>query len=372
MSELEKWEQTLQELGEETGDEDAERAAAEEAFEKRLEKAIDKRIRKICLKTIAVVLVVLAVVFLGISPLMYLICPSPRHPSRSSDLSLDQYLSAYYETMRPYAEVVSVATRAGDDKAAARQMYRSCVDYRGFGRYTMELDVVDRSVDGWAHIGVGNVKVEYNWGQYRVADDPGRNLMEGLIMFGYTRTREEVCEILEGMPSSSAVYLNIRAGSPTTLEEIRKSGVTPLWMEVYNDTSTWRGGLNVFSSASATGGDWRQNMDDAQLRQVYLDNLDTILSMPRMLAQMQMSQEVEDDTMEGYSGGIMVLGDLSSKQEYIQEARDAVAAQEGPLMTERYCICGSRDAVLEFLKTADVRWAGIQNMYLYNGSNTMW
>ena len=103
MSELEKWEQTLKELREETGDEDAARAAAEEAFEKRLEKAIDKRIRKICLKTIAVVLVVLAVVFLGISPLMYLICPSPRHPSRSSDLSLDAYLSAYYETVRPYA-----------------------------------------------------------------------------------------------------------------------------------------------------------------------------------------------------------------------------------------------------------------------------
>ena len=148
MSELEKWEQTLKELREETGDEDAARAAAEEAFEKRLEKAIDKRIRKICLKTIAVVLVVLAVVFLGISPLMYLICPSPRHPSRSSDLSLDAYLSAYYETVRPYAEVVPVATRTGGDEDAARRIYKSCVDYRGFGCYTMKLDVVDRSVDG--------------------------------------------------------------------------------------------------------------------------------------------------------------------------------------------------------------------------------
>lgn len=373
MSELEKWEQTLKELREETGDRDAARAAAEEAFQKRLEKAIDKRIRKICLKTIAVVLVVLAVVFLGISPLMYLICPSPRHPSRSSDLSLDAYLSAYYETVRPYAEVVPVATRTGGDEDAARRIYKSCVAYRGFGCYTMKLDVVDRSVDGWAHLGAGNVKVEYNWGQYRVVDDPGGNLIGVMPQFSYTRSPEEVSEVVEGLPRSTAVYLNIRASGPVTLEEIRGSGVTPLWIEVYNDTSLWRGGLSLINAAGGLDStEWRENLNDAQLREIYLDHLDTILSIPRLLEQLPIYQEMEEDTIEGYSGGMWYAGVLSSKQEYIQEARDAVAAQEGPLMTERYCICGSRDEVLEFLKTADIRWADIQNIYLYDGSNMMW
>ena len=103
MSEREAWEKELEALGRDSAAENAELVenaapsvetgaeehfaedaeertrAAERDFERRLEKAIDRRIRSICLKTIAVVAAVCAVVFLVVSPVVGLFFPSPQH-----------------------------------------------------------------------------------------------------------------------------------------------------------------------------------------------------------------------------------------------------------------------------------------------------
>lgn len=57
------------------------------------------------------------------------------------------------------------------------------------------------------------------------------------------------------------------------------------WIEAYSDVESvadqafrWRGGLNTRTRTSENGDDWRQDMSSDELRQRYLNNLETLLS----------------------------------------------------------------------------------------------
>ena len=157
MSERESWEKELEALGRDSAAEGAEpvetaagetetgaeqsfaeeaeeRArAAERDFERRLEKAIDRRIRNICLKTFAVAAAVCMVVFLIVSPAVGVFFPTPQHVGGMGSASLEEYLGAYYETTRPYVELVP----------ANDQQRRAWTQNRGFGCYTVGLNVLE-------------------------------------------------------------------------------------------------------------------------------------------------------------------------------------------------------------------------------------
>ena len=150
MSERESWEKELEALGRDSAAEGAEPVetaagetetgaeqsfaeeaeegarAAERDFERRLEKAIDRRIRSICLKTIAVVAAVCTVVFLVVSPVVGLFFPSPQRVGGMSSASLEEYLGAYYETTRPYVELVPASDQAPQMDAEPRLRVLYC------------------------------------------------------------------------------------------------------------------------------------------------------------------------------------------------------------------------------------------------------
>ena len=181
MSERESWEKELEALGRdsaaegaepveiaagktETGaeqsfaEEEEERArAAERDFERRLEKAIDRRIRNICLKTFAVAAAVCMVVFLIVSPAVGVFFPTPQHVGGMGSASLEEYLGAYYETTRPYVELVP----------ANDQQRRAWTQNRGFGCYTVGLNVLDGK-QYWARTGESNVQVTLDRGRFAV------------------------------------------------------------------------------------------------------------------------------------------------------------------------------------------------------------
>ena len=98
-------------------------------------------------------------------------------------------------------------------------------------------------------------------------------------------------------------------------------------------------------------------MSSEELRQLYLNNLETLLSAPRLLRQRSFDVETDgipdDLSSDGgaYSGGWYGFGGDAFK-EAIRANCDAVAAQTGPLLTERYCVSGSRDELLAYLDTA--------------------
>ena len=394
MSERESWEKELEALGRdsaaegaqpveiaagetETGAEQSfaeeaeERArAAERDFERRLEKAIDRRIRNICLKTFAVAAAVCMVVFLIVSPGVGVFFPTPQHVGGMGSASLEEYLGAYYETTRPYVELVP----------ANDQQRRAWTQNRGFGCYTVGLNVLDGK-QYWARTGESNVQVTLDRGRFAVKNDPERVLVRGWNAFNYRDSVEGVRADLEGLPRTSYGYISVRANAPVSIETLRESGLDVNWIEVYSDVESvadqafrWRGGLNTRTRTSENGDDWRQDMSSDELRQRYLNNLETLLSAPRLLRQLSFDVEtdgVPDDL--SLDGGVSSGGWYAFSGDAVKEAIrancDAVAAQTGPLLTERYCVSGSRDALLAYLDTADIRCVGIDNVHIHYVEN---
>ena len=394
MSERESWEKELEALGRDSAAEGAEpvetaagetetgaeqsfaeeaeeRArAAERDFERRLEKAIDRRIRNICLKTFAVAAAVCMVVFLIVSPAVGVFFPTPQHVGGMGSASLEEYLGAYYETTRPYVELVP----------ANDQQRRAWTQNRGFGCYTVGLNVLDGR-QYWARTGESNVQVTLDRGRFAVKNDPERVLVRDWNAFNYRDSVEGVRADLEGLPRTSYGYISVRANAPVSIETLRESGLDVNWIEVYSDVESvadqafrWRGGLNTRTRTSENGDDWRQDMSSDELRQRYLNNLETLLSAPRLLRQLSFDVEtdgVPDDlSLDGgvFSGGWYAFSGDAVK-EAIRANCDAVAAQTGPLLTERYCVSGSRDALLAYLDTADIRCVGIDNVHIHYVEN---
>ena len=394
MSERESWEKELEALGRDSAAEGAEpvetaagetetgaeqsfaeeaeeRArAAERDFERRLEKAIDRRIRNICLKTFAVAAAVCMVVFLIVSPAVGVFFPTPQHVGGMGSASLEEYLGAYYETTRPYVELVP----------ANDQQRRAWTQNRGFGCYTVGLNALDGK-QYWARTGESNVQVTLDRGRFAVKNDPERVLVRDWNAFNYRDSVEGVRADLEGLPRTSYGYISVRANAPVSIETLRESGLDVNWIEVYSDVESvadqafrWRGGLNTRTRTSENGDDWRQDMSSDELRQRYLNNLETLLSAPRLLRQLSFDVEtdgVPDDlSLDGgvFSGGWYAFSGDAVK-EAIRANCDAVAAQTGPLLTERYCVSGSRDALLAYLDTADIRCVGIDNVHIHYVEN---
>lgn len=394
MSERESWEKELEALGRDSAAEGAEpvetaagetetgaeqsfaeeaeeRArAAERDFERRLEKAIDRRIRNICLKTFAVAAAVCMVVFLIVSPAVGVFFPTPQHVGGMGSASLEEYLGAYYETTRPYVELVP----------ANDQQRRAWTQNRGFGCYTVGLNVLDGK-QYWARTGESNVQVTLDRGRFAVKNDPERVLVRDWNAFNYRDSVEGVRADLEGLPRTSYGYISVRANAPVSIETLRESGLDVNWIEVYSDVESvadqafrWRGGLNTRTRTSENGDDWRQDMSSDELRQRYLNNLETLLSAPRLLRQLSFDVEtdgVPDDlSLDGgvFSGGWYAFSGDAVK-EAIRANCDAVAAQTAPLLTERYCVSGSRDALLAYLDTADIRCVGIDNVHIHYVEN---
>lgn len=336
MSEFEKWEQELQDVEPPKAEEAQVQAQAEKDFEAALQKAIDRRIRKICLKTIAIVAAVAVVVFLGVNPLMNLICPSPEE-LRGSGVSLTKYLRTYYETVQPYTEIL-------EDPIS--------IESRGFGRYTVHFQCLDHTGD--IIVGRSNAAAEFAYGNYWITDGPGELTTLSLNRFSVEDRQETVMAQLRELPRSSKIYLSVTAAEPVEVQALRRETVSVNWVEIDAD-STWRGGLSLGFRTSASGEDWRDQMDDAQLKQQYLENLSLLMAEPRLVAKMNFCVPAEDSL----GGSILYDG-----RTVLQENYDAVAAQEGTLMTRRYSIYGSRDDILSYLEKTELKGINIEEVTL--------
>lgn len=346
MKKVENWEQELEELSAPMQEGDAAaQEAAEREFERKLQKAIDRRIRKICVKTTAVVLAALMVVFLGISPLMNALCESPEK-LRQSGVSLTHYLRSYYESVQPYTEIIG-------------GMGTESVEKRGFGRYTVRFDVIDQI--GGVVIGRGNAAAEFAYGTYRIIDEPEDTegklstvLMNRFYCGDYVE--EEVLQNFRDLPASSVIYLSIALKDPIPVQTLRENAaITASWAQIESD-SEWQGGLLLRVSAAKESDAWRQEMGEEELRQAYLENLQCLLAEPGLLADMQFYVPSEDN----YGGSILYQG-----QQVVQETYDAVAAQTGPMMTRYFCISGGRDEIVDFLTDMDVTSVCVDEITLY-------
>ena len=137
------------------------------------------------------------------------------------------------------------------------------------------------------------------------------------------------------------------------MASLRQTPLALEWMQIEAD-SEWCGGIRLYSMVVREDGDWRQEMDDEELRQAYLGNLELLLSEPKLLSGLSFSMPAPDGV-----GGYVMTGETCVRENY-----EAVSAQEGPLMTRCFSFSGQRDEVLAYLEQADLQGVHIEEVEL--------
>ncbi|ROR29233.1 sigma factor regulator [Mobilisporobacter senegalensis] len=285
---------------------------------KQLEKQINRRIRNICLKTIGVLLFLAGFLYLVINPIMNYGYLNPQK-LENNDKGFTKYLRAYFETMRPYAEVVSVE-----------------IDKQGFGKYTVNLDMQNHI--GKTMIGLPNVTMEIDKGKASVITDV-KSMTTALIGRFESNwvKKDEFLKDLEELPDSSVVYLSIGVNTPIPLSELRKEDIQLDWIEFYNNVSQYQGGLSLNLCTLYEDTDERKKLSDKELKEIFLQNLDLLMTQPVLFQSLGI-----------YSGSLQFF-----TLDEIKKTRESIDSQE-ELTIKNYCFSGKKQEVIEYLKKTDV------------------
>lgn len=314
------------------------------AFEKELEKAVDRRIRKVALRTVFAVLVVLALIFAGISPVMDLVYPNAVRLASSKDnenedgpwrepSALERTLNAYYTTMRPYVAVDNVSAR-----------------HEGFGNYAVELSFLNYSNPG-AEI---NEKCELEMVrgtlEFKSGDtDAFTFVMNQLPQEDDDEYLPELIGEIEKLPDSAILYVGIREDTATSADELlsrpafsnKEDAVGDLsvdWVRIEQPDCAFNGGIGLTRYVAYSKED-TEKLDSAQaIHDAYLENLQTLVDNP------------------GCWGGLPVYSDgylfEDAPETSLQECIDDLQSSE-EINVRCYFISGEKEKIVNYLSTLD-------------------
>lgn len=300
-------------------------------FDKLLEKRINRKIRKIAFKSAAAVVLAVMLIFLGISPLMNLYYTNPAKLNEGNPSKLLSVMRAYYETMYPYREVCGIE-----------------VEKDGFGRYTLALDLIDHS-EGKIAVGDYDVTMSMKRGKLAVESDRYKRTANRIVFFDEDagedlRTTKADVEALAGdmkmLPRSSYLYLSVSDKKPRKIGTLMKKNSDAFqvhWAQIDQPDCDFQAGMSLDVSTAAEKTDYREDLTEEQLKTVYLKNL-TLLK----------------DNMEIWKGldmpsnNSVYMADKELLEESIEKAR-----QSERFETKNYCVSGSRDAIIAFLKAGN-------------------
>ena len=176
----------------------------QENFEKKIDKYIKKKIQKITVRTVLSLLLVIAVLFLLISPVMNAIYFNPEKLQK--DGTLLSVFRDYCEVSRPQKEVISIDVKS-----------------KGFSRYKMSMEVHDHTAP--LIVGRENVWVDVFAGKYQDWQDSEMMLTPQLGMFDHPVTQEEIDSMIgdfKKLPESAKISLAIWDKEVRDVEELRK------------------------------------------------------------------------------------------------------------------------------------------------------
>ncbi len=235
-------------------------------------------------------------------------------------------MRVYYETAQPYVTV-----------------YDSSLKDRGFGRYVIEMSVLDTS----SPIYVGfppNVKMNVNWGRIAV-EDPQNLTAVTANRYGYGLMSEEdkaaLKEEMEELPDSSVIHLSLSTRTAKPVSEVIDAPIQVNWVEIYNEEGKVRGGLTIRKSIMGEDERDRVGMTDEELKQEYLGNLEYLLSQPQLLNALGLRM--------GSKGRYYVY---PTTVEPVKVLLDQTREQ-AVLTTKNYCISGKKQEILDYLNTID-------------------
>jgi hypothetical protein len=284
-----------------------------------VEKIINKKIKKIVFRTILAILGVLAAVFLMISPLMNMAYTNPEKLNKEPDQKVLSSLRAYFEVMYPYNEVASLQ-----------------IEKEGFSRYMLNMQIIDHT--GPVKIGMPNVKIEMSRGNLKVKEDINDMVTKLIGRFEVEDSRD-IKKELEKLPESAVIYLSLGEINPRPVAEIRKEKITLEWLQVNQPNSEFQGGISTNLNCLFKDADDRRGMTEEELKKVYISNLKELLSTDYIWRDL------------GLTSGSRVFNFSKEVLQNCLKDAEKISA----LTTKNYCISGSKEQILNYLKNTNIK-----------------
>lgn len=304
-----------------------------------LDRLIEKRVKqmmtRISLKVVCVVLLVLALVFLGVNPLVNLYNVNPARANEAEEGStseLLQTLSAYVETVYPQTRLYMIGE----------------IEKEGFGKYKIPLCVSTRTQR--TYVGKMNVILEMTRGKLEVKSDAdgalthiGHTTVSNAKREGigdFAAYNEAKMQDLAELPKSARVLLNVRLREAKALEEIlalRRDTIEPVWAQMDVGSERFMGGISLESAVLLYGDEpEREQMNAAQLRERYLKNLTLLSEQYALWNGLGLSWD------SSYVAGESALSHIQSALTEAQKTNTFV--------TKNFYLYGSRDDIMDYME----------------------
>lgn len=306
----------------------------QDGFEQKIDKYIKKKIRKITVRTVLSIVLIVAVAFLFISPIVDMAYLNPA--KLQEDGTFLSVLRDYYEITRPYIEVDAVD-----------------VEKKGFARYEIALEANNHLKEHF--FGIKNVWVDIERGQYKNWRDSGMLLETYLGRFESPVAKSDtnhLIEELKKLPESAEISLEIWDQKVRDVEELRKEDVRLDWIEVYHPNQLeFQGGLSLWRNQLIEDTDDRENMTTEELLDVYIKQLENLVKHPDIWEPLQLPYH-----------STVFAGGKEQMEECYEDAKTLTKLQ-----TKGYYISGKKDEILAYLQKT-----GIESISVYDVKLSIW
>jgi len=141
------------------------------------------------------------------------------------------------------------------------------------------------------------------------------------------------------LPESAVIYLSLGEIDPRPVAEIRKENITLEWLQVNQPNSEFQGGISMNLMTLYKDTDDRRSVTEDELKKVYISNLQELLD----------TEYIWQDL--GLSSGNTIY---HNPKEVIQNCLND-AEKISVLTTKNYCVSGSKDQIVNYLKNAKIK-----------------
>lgn len=294
----------------------------QEALEKKIEQRIKKKIQKVVFRTLAGIVGTILVLLIVINPFLNAVFVNPAKLNEGENSQIFQTLDNYWETTRPYTDLVTLNVKK-----------------KGFARYELEMQISDQRSP--VNYGVPNVWMDMVRGKYKFREDKDSLMTFYLSRFeNLYETKEDYLEKIRELPESSVLYLSVGEKNPKSLEELRNASVDAVWAEIYQPNSDFQGGLSLRDSVVGGLQTARTEMTEEQLKEEYLSHLKDLLEHTELWNSFDLPC-----SSKSFPG--------ENKVDVLQECYED-AKQLDTLQTKNYCISGKRDVIVGYLEKTDI------------------
>ena len=318
-----------------------------------LDRLIEKRVKQMMvrtsLKVVLVVLLIAALIFLGLNPIMNLCYTNPIKADEAKDgyaSRLFQTLSAYVETVYPQMKLCTIGE----------------IEKKGFGKYEIPLCLGIRTQR--LFVGKMNASLEMVRGELSVKSDS-----EGALSHKFSTTianaadagitnfaeyNDSELEDLAELPKSARILLQVQLHKSVKLEDVlalRQGTLKPVWAQMDTKSEGFMGGISLEGPLVLYEGDEeRTNMSASQLREVYIKNLKTL-----------------SENYELWNGlGISWGSSWAPGEVALRHINDALADAENTetFMTKNFYLYGSRDDIMKYIEDNKEEFCSIEDVRL--------